>query len=334
MINEIMKNTKPIKNELEASNPPTPFSKRGRDWTAIKSSKTESLSFLMQLSICLMLSIALSVQTSAQEVQGKISLLELGVGARALGMGGAYASLGGDADSLMYNPAGLAFMESSQLSGYISRPFEAFNHLAMGYALPNFGVSILEMNLSSVMETNEFGNPTGRALNYVSRSAIAGFGYEIVDGAAFGAQVKLYNEESGPLSGFGWAVDPAILYRTDSFSLGAVWRNAINENIEYDNDYEETWTDDLVIGGSWKLIIDEDVSMLVAADVSGLTGEEMKLQLGSEMWLGQLGLRLGLDRGQFTAGASVLYRDLQIHWAYAFHDTLPQTLRLSAAIDF
>lgn len=288
----------------------------------------------MQLSLCLMLFLVISVQVSAQEMQGKIALLELGVGARALGMGGAFVSLGGDADSLMYNPAGLAFMQTSQLSGYISRPFESFNHLAMGYAFPNLGLSILEMNLSSAMETNEFGTPTGRTLNYVSRSAIAGFGYEIIEGAAFGAQVKLYSEEIGTSTGFGWAVDPALLYRTNSISIGAVWRNAINENIEYDNNYEETWTDDLVVGGSWKLIIDEGTSILLAADASGLTGENIKFQLGGEMWMGQLGLRLGLDRGQLTAGASVLYRNLQIHWAYAFHDTLPQTLRLSAAMDF
>lgn len=320
------------------SNLPTSFSRRRHDQTAKSGSLRQSVSYLIQLliqlSFCVLIVVGMNSQAFGQTPEGKIALLELGVGARALGMGGAYVSLGGDADSLLYNPAGLAFMNRSQLSGYASRPFEAFHHVAMGYAVPNLGVSVMQMGLNSVMETNEFGNPTGRTLDYTSRSAIGGFGYEIFPGAAFGAQVKLYSEESGPVTGFGWAVDPALLYRTDFLSIGLIWRNAISDDIQYDNDYEEAWASDLTIGGSWKLSIEKQVYMLLAADVSGVMQNDIAVQVGGEAWLGQFGIRLGWDRGLITAGASVLYRNLQIHWAYAFHDTLPQTLRLSASMDF
>ena len=41
--------------------------------------------------------------------------LKLGVGARALGMGGAFVGLADDASAGYWNPAGLAFMSSHQV---------------------------------------------------------------------------------------------------------------------------------------------------------------------------------------------------------------------------
>ncbi|MFP4467010.1 MAG: PorV/PorQ family protein [Candidatus Goldiibacteriota bacterium] len=42
-------------------------------------------------------------------------ILKLNTGARALGMGGAYAAVGGDIESVLYNPAGIAGIEKDQL---------------------------------------------------------------------------------------------------------------------------------------------------------------------------------------------------------------------------
>lgn len=263
-----------------------------------------------------------------------ITLLDMSSGARPLGMGGAFVSMTADAASLMYNPAGLAFLSEQQISGYAARPFGALDHLAFGLAAPHIGLTVLQLSASGALETNVFGNPTGRPLDYVSRAAVAGLGYELLPGLAVGAQIKAYLEENGPVRGFGWALDPAVLYTQDAFSVGAVWRNLLNEAVHYDNGHQEAWVSQLTLGGSWLWAVSEDASLRFAADVEGLLQTRWGLHLGTEVWLKNLALRAGWDRGLLTFGASVKHNNLQLHWAYAVHETLPQTVRLSASVAF
>jgi len=275
----------------------------------------------------------LGASAAARNV-GPAVLLELGTDARALGMGGAFVSLAGAAGTLAYNPAGLAYVSDQSISGYVTRPFGAFDHLAFGYARANLGASLLQMDVATAARTNEFGNPTGQMLHYVSRAAVAGFGYEVFDGLAFGAQLKGYFEENGPVRGFGWALDPALLYASGAFKVGAVLKNAISEAIVYDNGYRAPWVTHWVLGGSWSLQLPAQMALVLAADVENLAQHEVRPHLGGELWIGNVGLRVGWDAGTLTAGASVLYRNLQVHWAYAFHESLPETLRLSASLSY
>jgi len=273
----------------------------------------------MKFALTLVAVLSLSVGVFAQG--GSVAaLLDMGVGARALGMGGAVISLGADASSLLYNPAGLAFLSERQFSGYAARPFGAINHLALGFAQPSLGVSVAQLDVAGSAETNVFGNPTGRPLSYVSRAGVAGWGYEVIPGLALGAQLKVYLEQNGPLQGAGWAVDPALLYTDGSLSLGAVWRNLLNEAIQYDNGHSESWSSSLSVGTSWLWSIRPEVSLRLAADVDGLSSEQTAFHLGGELWLSNLGLRVGWDRGLLTFGASVLYRNTQLHLAYALHE--------------
>lgn len=261
-------------------------------------------------------------------------LLALGTDARALGMGGAFVSLAGEVPTFTANPAGLAYVNGRSLSGYAARPFGAFTHVALGYAGPHLGVSLMQMDVATVAQTNEFGNPTGQPLAYVSRAALAGFGYEVFDGLAFGAQLKGYFEANGPVHGFGWALDPALLYARGALRLGAVFKNAVSEAIAYDNDDQASWLRRWVVGGSWSLQLPSKMALVLAADAESVDQGEVRPHLGAELWIGNVGLRMGWDAGMLTAGASVLYRNLQVHWAYAFHDTLPETLRLSASVSY
>lgn len=268
------------------------------------------------------------------QAAGPAPLLELGLGARALGMGGAFVSLIGDADALGYNPAALAYQRGRALGGYVSRPFDAYDHLALGLATESLGLSLSQIGVSGISQTNHFGTPVGRPLSYVARAAVAGFGVELAPGVAFGAQWKAYFEDLGPLRGFGWALDPALLFRTGAWSLGAVLRQALGEPIAYDDGAQVAWPARLTLGGSWRWADGSDLRATLAADLDGAFGLDVRPRLGAEVWLGQVGVRLGWDAGMLTAGASVERGDLRLHWAYAFHDTLPQTLRLSASVSY
>ncbi len=75
------------------------------------------------------------------------SFLEIGVGARALGMGGAYVSVADDGTAFYWNPAGLAFSEKNQISGMygpqfgsIEEPLGNFHYLGYAQRLPGDAV--------------------------------------------------------------------------------------------------------------------------------------------------------------------------------------------------
>ena len=79
------------------------------------------------------------------------SFLEIGVGARALAMGGAFCSIADDGTAFYWNPAGLAFMRRPQLSGMygpqfgtIENPLGNFHYLGYSQTLP--GRAMLAVN--------------------------------------------------------------------------------------------------------------------------------------------------------------------------------------------
>ena len=69
------------------------------------------------------------------------SFLEIGIGSRAAGMGEAYVTSTGDLSSQYWNPAGLAFMQKSEVM-MAYQPWIAgidFSYAGAGIVLPNIG---------------------------------------------------------------------------------------------------------------------------------------------------------------------------------------------------
>ncbi|HEY5595674.1 MAG TPA: hypothetical protein VIL47_00210 [Candidatus Bipolaricaulota bacterium] len=259
------------------------------------------------------------------------ALLDMGVGARALGMGGAFVGMAADPSALAYNPAALAYVTGQQVSAYAARPFGVLDHLSVGVAGAHMGLTLLHLGASGALATDEFGNPTPHALSFASHAAIAGFGYALAPGLSLGGQLKVYVEENGAASGVGWALEPALLYADGPWMAGAVLRNALSDPIAFDDGHRRFWSRSLVLGASWTWEDESGWMVKLAGDVDGLLQGDLGFHAGGELWLKTLGLRIGWDRGAFTAGASVLHGDLALHIAYGFHPVLPPTVRLSAS---
>jgi len=79
------------------------------------------------------------------------AFLEIGVGARALGMGGAFCSVVDDGTAFYWNPAGLAFIKKPQLSGMYGPQFGSVknplgNYHFLGYVHPLPRNAVLAVN--------------------------------------------------------------------------------------------------------------------------------------------------------------------------------------------
>jgi hypothetical protein len=83
---------------------------------------------------------------NGKETKYAASFLELGVGARALGMGSAYAGLSNDAYGFYWNPAGLAFITNFQAASMYADLFNALEKQSyVSAAMPIFGGSAVSV---------------------------------------------------------------------------------------------------------------------------------------------------------------------------------------------
>jgi hypothetical protein len=262
------------------------------------------------------------------------ALLEIGVGARPLGMGGAFSGLADDENAVFYNPAALAFLESRALTSLYSRQFELLDYGAVGVAGRWAGFNLLQLYSDGIERANEFGNPVGTSFAYISRAGIASAGVALTEGLALGARLKFYQEVSDGESGFGWALDPAIIFVRERFRFGALLENGLSEEIRFDNGHTEEWTPSLRLGGSLSLSIWEGATLNLLLDLSQVLESRPQSHLGVELWVDSLGLRAGCDGGGITVGSSVWFKSLRVDWAYAAHPQLPDTQRISLTLRF
>ena len=262
------------------------------------------------------------------------ALLALGVGARPLGMGGAFTGLADDEDAVFYNPAALAFLKRGGVTSLYSRQFELLDYGALGFAGRGAGFNLLQLYSEGIERSNEFGNPLGTGFAYISRAGIASAGVALADGFAFGARLKLYQEVSDGASGLGWALDPAIIIVRERLRLGALLENGLSSAIRFSNGHTEGWPLALRLGGSLSWPIWERMVFNLLLDLSRVLAGRPQGHLGVELWVEELGLRLGYDSGGLTVGSSVWFNSLRVDWAYTAHPQLPDTQRLSLTLRF
>ena len=156
--------------------------------------------------------------------------LKIGVGARALGMGGAQVGMTGDISSMYWNPAALSRLEvNSELT---------FNHAAwladMQYdfaagvlpigELGTFGLSVTSFRTpEDVVRTVDYPDGDGRRWDASSLAIGLSYARNLTDRFSIGATVKYIHEGIWDESATGMAVDIGTLYISEikGLRLGA-----------------------------------------------------------------------------------------------------------------
>ncbi|MHB2026676.1 MAG: PorV/PorQ family protein [Elusimicrobiota bacterium] len=115
--------------------------------------------------------------------------LNLGVGARAAGMGGAYNAIANDATALYWNPAALTTIQDKSVSvmhaPYIASSY--FDYAAYGQNLGRYGALGLSwqyFSLGSINQTDQTGSNMGSVTPY-DMAVTVGYAYRFDDGAPF-----------------------------------------------------------------------------------------------------------------------------------------------------
>lgn len=274
-----------------------------------------------------------------------LTVLDIPPGAAQIGAGGAGVAVVNGAETLYYNPAGLAGLEGISFSSFYASHLGAANLTAFSLALRGFGVAAELYSAGGIDGYDPSGNPTGDVA-YSSTAYMFGFGVDpsmlpflpqMPVAFSVGGVLKGVSTKIDDVSGNGFAFDlglrssiPPISFGPLSVSDAAVGVTLANlfGSISYNGTREAPST---------------DISIGLTGRLAGVVAVSADIHLTGATSIGiayapvpTLTLRLGvLSKGgvSVTAGVGLNVSGFQIDYAFLTH-TVGPTHRIGLSLDF
>ncbi len=247
-----------------------------------------------------------------------------GLGAKALGMGGAFCALADDGTVALWNPAGiLAFGENAWIGGATSQLFGMvpYQYVGGGFSFAGYGIGLGWANAAA----GDF---------YAANAFLGTVAVKIGDFGWVGANLKYYIEKvTKEYSGFGFDLG-VIIPIVPELSLGVVAKD-LGTTLA-----GQTVTPVYVAGLAGKLL---EGALVLAADVelsSAFAVKNLRVGLGFQL-IENLGIRAGLvvpeldfEAYYVTVGAGFSLGGLSVDAAYVLQSEPGESLVLSATFVF
>ena len=149
------------------------------------------------------------------------AFLEIGVGARAMAMGGAYGAVANDASALYWNPAGIAWVNSVQCELMHNKWLVDTYHDFVGVVMPvpslrsSFGLSYCSLGYGEE-QVRTVERPEGTGETFTGRDVAVALSYGIAftDRFSFGISGKYISQRIWSETGSAMAVDIGVFYNT------------------------------------------------------------------------------------------------------------------------
>ncbi len=188
--------------------------------------------------LCLILAVTLSVMLPAQAQFNNVgtsaaNFLKIPIGARGVGLGGAYVGIVDDASSLFWNVAGMANVVGHEVTfqtNYWLLDLR-LDYLAGVFSLSDYdrlGISISYLSMGEMDQTSP-AQPQGTGLKFNAYDVAMGIAYarQITDRIALGIHAKYVREVISKSAASGLAFDVGIQYRGEwkNLRMGAAITN-------------------------------------------------------------------------------------------------------------
>ena len=306
---------------------------------------------------------SIPVKTFAAKYAGEF--LALGVGARPLGMGGAFVAIANDLTAGYWNPGGLvqirrrgvAMMHSETFGELLNHDYISYSKSIADTAATAIGVSLIRLGgggikLTALPDPSRPPNATDNRPYVIKESGHADytlfFTYAAERGQdlSWGANAKLIYRKIADNSAFGLGADLGGLLTLGHFRLGLNLQDATTTLLAYDSGEKESILPTLKLGTAFQTEILRG-NLTIATDVD-LRFEGRKTS--AQRWLGiasgdlHLGgeytyreiisLRIGSDQGDLTAGLGLILKKFQVDTSFSPHKRLDNSYKVSAFFYF
>ncbi len=261
--------------------------------------------------------------------------LELGVSARAVGMGNAFLAIADDASAIFYNPAGLSQLSQREIIlTHVDYPADiTYDFAGLAYPFHRlggvWGLGFYFLN-SGEMDYTTYFNPLSSGQTFTAKDyAISlSYGRLLTERFSIGATVKLIDELYEEERATGWAADIGTMYNTGfrNFRIGMMMCNFgpdlkfIREAYPLPISFKFGIALDVVNYGDHKASVDFEL---------GHPNDNLeKFNGGVEYWYRDMlalrfGSQAGYDEGNVGLGAGIkvpFYNKTTLRVDYGYHN--------------
>ncbi|MDE1976728.1 MAG: UPF0164 family protein, partial [Elusimicrobia bacterium] len=234
-------------------------------------------------------------------------IFDYGGGARALAMGGAFTAVAGDAESIAYNPAGLALLSAPEATLMHQQLFGGASYDMIDYArnykrIPgSWGAEIIRFGVSGAQGRDALNNPTGSfSWSETALDLASGLRGRLLPDLSLGADMRLdmrsLANASDTLYGASLGAQYGPLFNGKAM-LGMTVHNLAKFAQGRTSDSLPTTVN---LGASYRLF----APLLLAFDVS----QSGMLNVGGEYTLGFAALRAGYGSDGISFGAGLTFK--------------------------
>jgi len=286
-------------------------------------------------------------------------ILELSPGVRPSGMGGAYVAVSDDMSAIYSNPAGLAWLNTIQISGGSHQLFQGIKHYYSGITYPlddiyaanikdlgTIGASYSQLDMGRIQGMDSGGNET---YIFIPRDQLFTISYA----KTFGERLSIgcnTNYVLQRVAGYKlnvFAFDIGTLWQTpvDGLNIGLVAKNIGGKTGFARNRHELPLT--FKVGVAYRVPGD---ALILATDFDKPIFGYSSIKIGTEYWIKRiLAIRLGYD-SQHDLGNGITYgigikvekldfffmpvEELDIDYAYISSGNLGDNHRFSLTLKF
>lgn len=256
--------------------------------------------------------------------------LQIGVGARAAGMGGAYSALSDGSEASYWNPAGMAGMQGYEFSfsHFVWYQDVTLEQGAFAFALNDratMAASVIYLNYGDINGYDASNNAIGDITAYDWAGGLS-LGYRVTDALSVGLTGKYINQTFDDISGSAFAVDLGASLQAGQWTFAAVAGN-LGSEMTFDSESEK-----LPSSVRFGVAVSDLVSGLRAAvEYDNRLHGASVLHNGLEMsFADRYFLRTGYDidldgedhsfDGGISLGAGVRVGVAEINYAYSLKD--------------
>jgi hypothetical protein len=270
----------------------------------------------------------------------------MGVGARALGMGGAFVAMANDASAIYWNPAGLiqlsqreiAIMHSERFAGIVKYDWVSYVHPQQTDVHSScFGVSLIRLGVDDIPITTlrhedqplDPVNNRPEVKRWASDAEYALFvtyARSMNSMFSYGGNVKILRRSVDEYSAWGLGVDVSLLLKPiERLRLGINLQDATTTLVAWDTGTRESISPTMKIGGAYVLKLNMLQGYITPAVDLDIRFEGRKyasqfhwgnlsadIRFGAEYWFRNLfAVRVGSDDiGRFSAGTGFRLQQL------------------------